>query len=176
MKLELAFDVAAPIDAVWPAICDLASVAPCLPGAKITGHQDGTYQGEFTLRVGPFAAVHRGTVRVDGAADHVQRLVVGSSSDERSVATIVNTLVATETGTRVDAAVELTDVGALAVFVGSGVIEDVANRLLRDFATCLAGRLNAPPTPTGADVTAGKAAPEELLGAAPPPDPEATAG
>ena len=68
--------------------------------------------------------------------------------------------------------------GPLAVFVGSGVIEDVANRLLRDFATCLAGRLNAPATPSGADVTAGKAAPEELLAAAPhdTPDPDATAG
>ena len=58
------------------------------------------------------------------------------------------------------------------------MIEDVANRLLRDFATCLAGRLNTPPAPTGADVTAGKAAPEELLAAAPQdtPDPESTSG
>ena len=58
------------------------------------------------------------------------------------------------------------------------MIEDVANRLLRDFATCLAWRLNVPPAPSGTDVTAGKAAPEELLAAAPDdaPDPEATGG
>ena len=111
MKLDLRFDVAAPIDAVWPAINDLESVAPCLPGAKITGHEDGTYHGEFTLRVGPFAAVHRGTVRIEDAdeAARVQRLSVGGSSGNGSGATIVNTLTETEAGTRVDAAAELTD-------------------------------------------------------------------
>jgi carbon monoxide dehydrogenase subunit G len=31
--------------------------------------------------------------------------------------------------------------GALAALVGSGVIRDVADQLLQDFATCLAGRL-----------------------------------
>ena len=45
MKLELGFDVAAPIDAVWPALNDLVSAAPCLPGAKITGRGDGNYDG-----------------------------------------------------------------------------------------------------------------------------------
>ena len=85
MKLELGFDVAAPIDAVWPALNDLASVAPCLPGAKITGHEDGTYHGEFTLRVGPFAAVHQGTVRIEDAdeAARVQRLSVGERVRQR---------------------------------------------------------------------------------------------
>ena len=178
MKLELGFDVASPIDAVWPALNDLVSAAPCLPGAKITGRGNGNYDGQFTLRVGPFAAVHKGTVRIVEAdeAARVQRLSVGSASESGSGAEIVSTLTETDAGTRVDATVDLTDAGALTVFVGSGVIEDVANRLLRDFATCLAGRLNAPPTPTGADVTAGKAAPEELLAAAPPPDPEGTGG
>ena len=153
---------------------------PCLPGAKITGREDGIYHGEFTLRVGPFAAAHRGTVRIEDAdADaRVQRLSVGGSPRNGSSATIVNTLTETDGGTRVDAVADLTLAGPLAVFVGSGVIEDVANRLLRDFATCLAGRLNAPAAPTGADVTAGKAAPEQLPAAAPqdPADPESTGG
>ena len=147
MKLALHFEVAAPIDAVWPALNDLESVAPCLPGAKLTGREDGTYHGEFTLRVGPFAAEHRGTVRIEDAdpAARVQRLSVGGSSANGSGATIVNTLSESDGGTRVDAVAELTVAGPLAAFVGSGVIEDVANRLLRDFATCLAGRLNPAP-------------------------------
>ena len=37
VKLELSFDIQAPIDAVWPALNDLDQVAPCLPGAAITG-------------------------------------------------------------------------------------------------------------------------------------------
>ena len=36
------------IDEVWAALNDLERVAPCLPGAAITGHdEDGTYQGTF---------------------------------------------------------------------------------------------------------------------------------
>jgi hypothetical protein len=44
MKLEQSFEVAAPIDQVWAALNDLERVAPCLPGAAITEHDDdGTY-------------------------------------------------------------------------------------------------------------------------------------
>jgi carbon monoxide dehydrogenase subunit G len=178
VKLDLGFDVRAPIDAVWAALNDLESVAPCLPGATITGREDGTYHGEFTLRVGPFATVHKGTIRVEDA-DHdarVLRLAVAGSSS--SGATIVNTLSETGGVTRVDAVAEVTVAGPLAAFVGSGVIRDVSNRLLRDFAACLTGRLATPVAPTGAEVTAGEAAPEELLQAAPqePPDPDSAAG
>ena len=55
---------------------------------------------------------------------------------------------------------------------------DVANHLLRDFAV-LPGRPPRHPGPRiGADVTAGAAAPEELLAATPQPapNPDATAG
>jgi carbon monoxide dehydrogenase subunit G len=144
MKLELSFDVQAPIEAVWPALNDLARVAPCLPGAAITGHENGTYQGEFTLRVGPFAAVHTGTIRIESTdeAARVARLIVEGGAGSGSGATIVNSLVDLGGATRVDSAAELTVAGPLAVFVGSGVIQDISNRLLRDFATCLASRLS----------------------------------
>jgi len=178
VKLDLSFDVQAPIDAVWPVLNDLDQVAPCLPGAAITGEADGAYHGEFTLKVGPFATVHRGTIRIDAAdeAAREQRLSVTGSAGHG--ATIVNTLSEVDGATRVDADVELHVAGPLAAFVGSGVIRDVSNRLLSDFATCLAGRLNTPAAPTGAEVTTGQAAPEELLAAAPhePPDPGSAAG
>jgi len=143
MKVDLSFDVAAPIDAVWPALNDLDRVAPCLPGAAITGREDGVYHGEFTLRVGPFATVHQGTICVEAAdeAARVQRLAVAGASGHG--ATIVNTLSAVDGGTRVDAVAELHVAGPLAAFVGSGVIRDVSNHILRDFAICLAGKLNA---------------------------------
>jgi carbon monoxide dehydrogenase subunit G len=142
VRLDLQFDVAAPIDAVWPALNDLDRIAPCLRGATITGREDGAFQGEFTLRVGPFATVHQGSVRIEDAdhAAHVQRLVVGGSNGHG--ATILNTCSEIDGGTRVDAIAELHVAGALAAFVGSGVIRDVSNALLRDFATCLAGKLN----------------------------------
>jgi len=155
VKLDLCFDVAAPIDAVWPALNDLDRVAPCLRGATITGREDGAYLGEFTVKVGPFATVHTGTIRVEDAdhAARVQRLAVAGASGHG--ATIVNTLSEIDGGTRVDAVAEVHVTGPLAAFVGSGVIRDVSNHLLRDFATCLAGKLNEPGEPASRDQPSG---------------------
>jgi len=145
MKLEQRFDVQAPIDAVWRVLNDLEQVTPCLPGAAITGHEDGTFHGEFTLRLGPFTTVHRGTIRIEAAdeATRTARLAVRGSERSGSGATIVNSLTTVDGATRVDSVAELTIIGPLAAFAGSAVVEDISNRLLRDFATCLASRLTA---------------------------------
>ena len=64
MKLEQAFEVQAPIEQVWEALIDLERVAPCLPGATITGHdEDGTYHGEFKVKLCPTTAAYKGTSR-----------------------------------------------------------------------------------------------------------------
>ena len=61
MKLEQSFEVAAPIEQVWEALIDIERVAPCLPGAAVTGrNDDGTYNGTFTIKIGPdHRVVHR---------------------------------------------------------------------------------------------------------------------
>ena len=138
MKLDLSFDVQAPIDAVWPALNDLDQVAPCLPGAAITGEADGAYHGEFTLKVGPFATVHRGTIRIDAADDAAR----GSTCRSRGPPATARRRQHALRGRRRDPRRRRRRshvAGPLAAFVGSGVIRDVSNHLLRDFATCLAG-------------------------------------
>jgi carbon monoxide dehydrogenase subunit G len=143
VNVEQTFEVKAPVKAVWDALNDLERIAPCLSGAVITGHDDGVYQGEFTLRVGPFSAVHKGTLQIvdADATTYVSRLVVAGSNGSGSGATIVSTLADLGGATRVDAVAELTIAGALAGFVGPTVIGDITSRLLRDFATCLSDRL-----------------------------------
>ncbi len=68
---------AGPDRAVWEALIDLERVAPCLPGATITGHdEDGTYHGEFKVKLGPTTAAYRGTVKIeeaDAADPHARR-------------------------------------------------------------------------------------------------------
>jgi uncharacterized protein len=47
-------------------------------------------------------------------------------------------------------------------------MEDISNRLMRDFATCLSSRLaDAPTAPSGAEVTTGDAPPEAVAAANP---------
>jgi carbon monoxide dehydrogenase subunit G len=193
MKLEQSFEVDAPIEQVWTALIDLEKVAPCLPGAEITGRdEDGTYHGTFQVKLGPASANYRGTVKIESAdaATHTATLSA-RGSDKRgqggASATIVNKLQPADGGgTRVDAETDFTITGRLASFGRGGMMKDISNRLLRDFATCLQQRLAAEPsgemTAEEAAASAGAEAegktPAEIAGKAPgetpPPPPPAT--
>jgi uncharacterized protein len=178
MKLEQAFEVQAPIERVWEALIDLERVAPCLPGATITDRdEDGTYHGEFKVKLGPTTASYRGTVKVE-EADEAARLATlkAKGTDKRGQgganATIVNTLTSDGGTTRVVAVTDFTITGRLARFGRGGMIEDISNRLMRDFASCLQTRIAADePAPSGEAVTTGQEAPESVAGADPDPAP-----
>ena len=77
MKLEQSFEVQAPIDDVWAALTDLERVAPCLPGAAITGRDDdGGWRGEFKVKLGPTTASYRGTVSFEEIDEAGHRAVM----------------------------------------------------------------------------------------------------
>jgi carbon monoxide dehydrogenase subunit G len=175
MKMEQSFEVQAPLAQVWEALTDLERVAPCLPGAAITGHdEDGTYHGTFSVKLGPMTAAYNGTIRIEDVdeAAHVATLKA-KGTDKRGQgganATIVNTLTERDGVTHVEAVTDFTITGRLAQFGRGGIMQDVSNRLMRDFATCLSSRLGEgapePAVPTGAEVAAGDAAPEEVAAA-----------
>jgi carbon monoxide dehydrogenase subunit G len=180
MKLEQTFEVQAPLEQVWTALLDLERVAPCLPGATITGHdEEGTYRGTFSVKLGPMTAAYNGTITIDDVDEAAHRATLkAKGTDKRGQgganATIVNTLSAQDGGTRVDAVTDFNITGRLAQFGRGGIMEDVSNRLLRDFATCLSTRLAEAPepvAPTGAEVTAGDAPPEAVAAAPSTPPP-----
>jgi carbon monoxide dehydrogenase subunit G len=187
MKLEQSFEVKAPIDQVWAALIDLERVAPCLPGAAITGRdEDGAYHGTFQVKLGPTTASYRGTITIDEADEAARRATLKArGTDKRgqggASATIVNTLTEADGGTRVEAVTDFTITGRLAAFGRGGMIKDISNRLMADFATCLQGRLGEPApepaapaaatheaAPSGAAVTAGDAQPETIAAAGTP--------
>jgi uncharacterized protein len=73
MKLEQSFEVAAPVERVWQALIDVEHVAPCLPGAAITGrNEDGSFNGTFTIKIGPTRASYAGTLEMQ-AVDEAAR-------------------------------------------------------------------------------------------------------
>ena len=157
MILEHTFEIAAPLDSVWAALNDLEQVAPCLPGATITGHdEDGTYHGTFTVKLGPTTANYSGTVSI-GEVDKTRHLATlhARGTDKRgqggATATVANTLLAVEGGTRVDTHTDMTITGRLARFGRGGMIEDISHRLLRDFAACLQTQLATKEGPSAAD-------------------------
>ena len=196
MKLEQSFQVDAPIEQVWEALNDLERVAPCLPGAAITDHdEDGTYHGTFQVKLGPTTANYRGTIKIEHADEEARQATLKArGTDKRgqggASATIVNKLVEVDGGTRVDATTDFSITGRLARFGRGGMIEDISNRMLRDFSTCLQTRLAeggaAPaadaaeasettaetPAEGGTEASAGGApTPAPAKPAAPPPPP-----
>lgn len=183
MRLEQSFDVQAPIDRVWAALIDLERVTPCLPGAAITQRdEDGTYHGTFQVKLGPTTASYRGTIRIEDSDEASHRATLRARGTDRrgqggASATIVSTLTEQGGATRVEAVTDFTITGRLAAFGRGGMMEDISNRLMRDFATCLQERLaGEPPVPaeTGAAVTAGDAVPDAIVEGAPaPPAPAA---
>ena len=172
MRLEQSFEVAAPIDAVWAALNDLERVAPCLPGAAITEHDDdGTYHGSFQVKLGPTTAAYRGTIKIESADEGTHTATLKArGTDKRgqggASATIVNTLTEHDGATTVNAVTDFTITGRLARFGRAGMMQDISNRLLRDFSTCLQSRLaNAPTAPSGEEVSRGEAPPEAVAAA-----------
>jgi carbon monoxide dehydrogenase subunit G len=163
MKLEQSFEIAAPVETVWAALIDIEFVAPCLPGAEVSGRDDdGSYRGTFTVKLGPTTAIYNGTLRIDDVDEATHTATLHArGTDKRgqggATATIVNSMSALDGGTRVDANTDLTITGRLARFGRGGMIEDIANRMLRDFASCLQDKLAQPAG--AADTAAPQAAP-----------------
>jgi hypothetical protein len=83
-------------------------------------------------------------------------------------ATIVSSMHEEGELTRVDVETDFTITGRLARFGRGGMIQDISNRLMKDFADCLQQRIEAPPAAEPSLVDAVLAATPEGAAAAPP--------
>ncbi len=83
-------------------------------------------------------------------------------------ATIVSTMHEEGDLTRVDVETDFTITGRLARFGRGGMIQDISNRLLKDFAECLQQRIEAPPAAEPGVLDAVIAATPEGAATAPP--------
>jgi uncharacterized protein len=164
MKLEQSFTVAAPVDQVWDMLVDVERVAPCLPGAEITGQRpDGSYEGNFTVKLGPTTASYRGSLKMD-SLDEASRTATmhANGTDKRGQggahAVIVSTLHQEGEETVVDVITDFTITGRLARFGRGGMIEDISKRMMRDFSQCLQASMASEPAPAAAESAAPAAA------------------
>lgn len=142
------FTVAHPADVVWEFFGRVGEVASCLPGASLTGEPvDGHVEGQIKVKVGPISAEFHGVA--DIARDDTSRTgtIEGAGKDKRSnSATRGRIAYAIKEGdepgeTRVDVTIGFTLTGMLAQFSRSGLVQDVANRLISVFVQNLEARL-----------------------------------
>jgi carbon monoxide dehydrogenase subunit G len=187
MKLEQEFEVAAPLEQVWQALIDVERVAPNLPGAAVTGrNDDGSYNGTFAVKIGPTSASYEGKlemVALDEATHTASMRADGTDKRGQggAKATITSTVTEADDGaTRVSVLTDYRITGRLARFGRGGMIEDISEKLLRQFATSLQASLatdgdaaqSDPPPPTVAAEAPPPADAPADAPAPPPPAPE----
>lgn len=143
------FVVAHPVDVVWDFFGNVAGVASCLPGASLAGEPvDGHVEGQMKVKVGPISAEFQGVA--DITRDDVARTgtIMGSGKDKRSNSATRGLVgYAVKQGdnpneTRVDVSIGFTLTGALAQFSRSGLVQDVAGRLIAMFVRNLEAKLS----------------------------------
>ncbi len=166
MQLENSFTVPAGVEEAWGVLLDVERVAPCMPGAALTGHDGDNFQGTVKVKVGPIAVTYRGTaefVERDDAAHTVKINAKGRETRGSGTAnaTISCTLTSEGSGTKVDVVTDLAITGKPAQF-GRGVIGEVAGKVITQFADALAEEISSgKPTAPEAPAEAATAAPAE---------------
>ncbi|GAA1462700.1 SRPBCC family protein [Nocardiopsis exhalans] len=141
MRIDNEFSVDAPVERVWDLLTDVEAIAPCLPGARLTGVESGAdgdvYSGTVRVKVGPVVAAYEGTARFSQLDTRARRAVIeargkASRGAGNASASVTLDLRERDGGTTVSAGTDLKVTGRLAQ-LGGGMIKDVSERLLGQF-------------------------------------------
>jgi uncharacterized protein len=147
MELQQTFTVPVPVDRAWDALLDPQRVAPCLPGASLESVDGDAFTGNVKIKLGPINLSYRGQARyVTKDAETHTIVIEGTGKDAKGSGGASATVTAVLTGdgdsTTVAATTDLDVTGRPAQF-GRGVMNDVANKLVGQFAANLAALLTS---------------------------------
>ena len=193
MELQHSFSVPVDVDRAWAVLVDIEQVAPCMPGAALDTVDGDNFTGSVKVRLGPIGLTYKGKARFVEKDETAHRAVIDAQGKDArgngtAAATVTATLHPQDDGTRVEVNTDLAITGKPAQF-GRGVMVDVGNKLIGQFADCLAGKLAKadgpavaavadsaplPPTsstdnrPTAPEAPAEEVAPIDLMASAGP--------
>lgn len=145
MQLENEFTVPIGIDEAWKTLLDLERVVPCFPGATLESVEGDTFKGSVKLKLGSLMMTYKGNGKFTERDDDARRAVIeanGRESRGNGTANAVATMQLEAAGeqTKVSVSTELKITGKVAQF-GRGVMSDVADKILSQFAACLESNL-----------------------------------
>jgi carbon monoxide dehydrogenase subunit G len=177
MKIANEFTVSAPIEKAWDVLSDLEQVIPLMPGAQLVGRDGDDFLGKVKVKVGPVTSEFNGRVRfVERDREQHRAVIDGKGKEQRGTGNAAATVTAQLHGagdhTRVTVDTDLKIVGKLAQ-VGSGMLQQVSEKLLGEFVESLEAKVTAGSTkpndavaePVGSatPTAAGEPAPIDLL-------------
>lgn len=149
MKLENEFTVAAPLEKTWETLLDIRRVAECLPGATLESDgADGVFRGRMRMKLGPMTLGYEGTAQMAEVEEDEHSATIDVRAKEvkgqgSASARITNQLRGGDGVTHVSVVTDLNITGRPAQF-GRGIMEDVATRMLGDFAQRLEAEVSRP--------------------------------
>ena len=151
MELQHSFSVPVDVDRAWAVLVDIEQVAPCMPGAALDTVDGDEFTGSVKVRLGPIGITYKGKARFVEKDQVAHRAVIDAQGKDArgngtASATVTATLHPQDDGTRVEVNTDLAITGKPAQF-GRGVMVDVGNKLIGQFADCLAGKLAKPAGP-----------------------------
>ena len=163
MKIANEFTVTAPIEQAWNVLNDLEQVMPLMPGAQLTGRNGEDVLGKVKVKVGPVTSEFSGKVHfVEQDRDNYRAVIDAKGKEARGLGNAAATVTAQlhEAGerTRVTVDTDLKIVGKLAQF-GSGMLQQVSEKLLGQFVDSLEAKLVAEAAPAAAPEAAASAVP-----------------
>jgi carbon monoxide dehydrogenase subunit G len=198
VQLEHSFSVPVGIDEAWPILIDIERIGPCMPGAAIDSVDGDEFTGTVKVKLGPINLTYKGKAAfIEKDAEARRAVIDARGRDARGNGTAAAKITATlhddgGNSTSVKVITDLDITGKPAQF-GRGVMVDVGNKLLGQFADSLAKTIRggdasavvtAPPVataPASADVAAASSPPAaaepataEPASAATPSEPSAT--
>jgi carbon-monoxide dehydrogenase small subunit len=165
--LRQSFTVGHPRERVFAFFAQIDEVVACMPGAALTeAPRDGHVRGRLRIKLGPIAADFVGEAEVERDPARHRGAIRGRGRDSRTNSAasgeVSYALVEENAGaaTRVEVEVGYTLTGALAQFSRSGIVNDLAERLIAAFARNLESRLDRGPefseAPQQAELDAGR--------------------
>ena len=145
MELQHSFAVPVGVDQAWAVLVDIEQVAPCMPGAALDTVDGDEFTGSVKVRLGPIGLTYKGKARFVEKDEIAHRAVIDAQGKDArgngtASATVTATLHPQDDGTLVEVNTDLAITGKPAQF-GRGVMADVGNKLIGQFADCLAGKL-----------------------------------
>jgi carbon monoxide dehydrogenase subunit G len=148
--IENAFTVAAPAEPLWDYLLDVEGIAPCMPGAEITGAvDDRTWKGKVNMKFGPVSMSFAGTVVIEERDDAAHRVKLHAKGTEQkgkgaADATVTSWLEPgpAEGETTVKMQADIILAGAAAQ-LSRGLLPEISKKLTQQFAECLQQSMRA---------------------------------
>lgn len=147
MNFEYVIKLDMTLEQAWETLMDIERIAPCMSGASIESHDGDDYTGRLKVKLGPMEMIYRGNIHFVERDDVAKTALVDAAAKEIKGRGAAKTQVSLH-GATVDNGSEITlssefQVSGKAAQFGRGVMEEVAEKLMGDFARRLTDQVTA---------------------------------